>query len=155
MRVDVRAEKCELRIEKSSEYIIPGPSLCGILSPKDFRGLRSCQQPGIPAGASTWDSLARVLPGRDCLFSVGLGFLVLFTRLCQACLGPPHRGGPGPGKGAGASEDLLLDFCHCQTPIPIPSGGRGGDGKAQARKVTSGAKEAASRPAGNKMVCEA
>ena len=92
MRVDVRAEKCELRIEKSSEYIIPGPSLCGILSPKDFRGLKSCQQPGIPAGASSWDSLARVLPGRDCLFSVGLGFLVLVTRLCQACLEPQHRG---------------------------------------------------------------
>lgn len=92
MRVDVRAEKCELRVEKSSKYIIPGPSLCGILSPKDFRGLRPCQQPGIPTGASTWDCLARVLPGRDCLFSVGLGFLVLFTRLCQTSLEPPHRG---------------------------------------------------------------
>lgn len=108
MRVDVRAEKCELRIEKSSEYIIPGPSLCGILSPKDFRGLRSCQQPGIPAGASTWDSLARVLPGRDCLFSVGLGFLVLFTRLCQACLGPPHRGWWHPAAEGAQQHRLLL-----------------------------------------------
>lgn len=92
MRVDVRAEKCELRIEKSSKYIIPGPSLCGILSPKDFRGLRPCQQPGIPTGASTWNCLAKVLHGRDCLFSVGLGFLVLFIRLCQTSLEPPHRG---------------------------------------------------------------
>lgn len=109
MRVDVRAEKCELRIEKSSEYIIPGPSLCGILSPKDFRGLRVLPTNlGFQVGP-----LHRIAWPGSCLegivcFLWDLGFLFCLLACAKHAWDTPHRGWWHPAAEGAQQHRLLL-----------------------------------------------